>query len=199
MRIIIWALIFAGTMMPCLADADMYRWVDQNNLVHYGDRVPPQYAKGQREVIDDQGRIVNVMKREATADEIAAAEKKHQQALAAQALAAHEAQYNRSLTDTYTNVKQLDAAYRDRIAIVDAKIESTGKTRAEIRAKLDPLYLRAKDKQPEPGLDKRIKQGQARLQGQDAIIESLRGDKKQIEQRYQSDRQRYLSLTTKGN
>lgn len=199
MRIIIWALIFAGTMMPCLADADMYRWVDQNNLVHYGDRVPPQYAKGQREVIDDQGRIVNVMKREATADEIAAAEKKHQQALAAQALAAHEAQYNRSLTDTYTNVKQLDAAYRDRIAIVDAKIESTGKTRAEIRAKLDPLYLRAKDKQPEPGLDKRIKQGQARLQGQDAIIESLRGDKKQIEQRYQSDRQRYLSLTTKKN
>lgn len=199
MRIIIWALIFAGTMMPCLADADMYRWVDQNNLVHYGDRVPPQYAKGQREVIDDQGRIVNVMKREATADEIAAAEKKHQQALAAQALAAHEAQYNRSLTDTYTNVKQLDGAYRDRIAIVDAKIESAGKTRAEIRAKLGPLYLRAKDKQPEPGLDKRIKQGQARLQGQDAIIESLRGDKKQIEQRYQSDRQRYLSLTTKKN
>lgn len=196
MRITIWALIVAGTLAPSLAGAQMYRWVDHNGLTHYSDRVPPQYAKAQREVVDDQGRIVDVMKREPTAGEIAATKEEQQQALAAQAVAARQAQYDRSLTDTYTDVKQLDSAYQDRLAIIDEKIKSVGETRAEIRTKLDALYERMKSERPEASLDKRIKQGEARLQRQNTVLANFHNNKNQIEQRYQADRLRYLALTS---
>lgn len=193
------AIILIATLAPGLAHAEMYRWVDENGVTHYGDRIPPQYTKQRREVIDPHGRVVNVIKREATAAERAAARKKQQQDAAAKAVAAQKAQYDRSLTDTYTNVEQLDAAYQDRIMLVDSKIKSATKNHEEINATLASLRKRAAGKKPKPALDKTFKQEELRMHEQEAALKRLRRSKAQIEQRYQSDRERFLMLTADKN
>jgi hypothetical protein len=59
-------LCFAGA-----APAEMYKWVDENGITHYGDRIPPKYAKQQREVLNKEGDTVKVLEHEKTAAELA--------------------------------------------------------------------------------------------------------------------------------
>jgi hypothetical protein len=38
------------------ADAQrVYRWVDENGVVHFGDAIPPEYSKERHEVLDSRG------------------------------------------------------------------------------------------------------------------------------------------------
>ncbi|MDH3551543.1 MAG: DUF4124 domain-containing protein [Gammaproteobacteria bacterium] len=32
-----------------------YRWVDDEGVVHFGDRIPPEYAEKPKQVLNDQG------------------------------------------------------------------------------------------------------------------------------------------------
>src|SRR3546814_6976413 len=49
-------------------------WTDNQGHRACGDTVPPQYAKQQREVFDEQGRVRQVKPREKTEAEVAAEE-----------------------------------------------------------------------------------------------------------------------------
>lgn len=199
------ALPLAATAMigallaPALVQAEMYRWVDKNGVAHYGDRVPPQNARQRREVLNEYGQTVTVKEREPTAQELEAARLEREREQAEQAAAARQAQYDRSLTATYSRVEQLDAAYADRLAIVDSKLSSARSTHADIQATLAPMLERASAENPEPGLDKRIGQTRERLREQEAIISRLNSDRAMLEEKRESDRARFLLLTSHGN
>jgi len=43
------------------ADAQkVYRWVDENGVVHFGDAIPPEYSRERHEVLDGRGTRVTV-------------------------------------------------------------------------------------------------------------------------------------------
>lgn len=63
MRLLLLLLILAAP-----AHAEIYKWVDENGKVHFGDRVPEQYK--------DQAGDVDVEVRQPTEEEIAEAEKR---------------------------------------------------------------------------------------------------------------------------
>ena len=43
------------------ADAQrVYRWVDENGVVHFGDAIPPEYSKERHEVLDSRGARTTV-------------------------------------------------------------------------------------------------------------------------------------------
>jgi hypothetical protein len=61
-----------GILLLCLAStasAELYKWVDKDGVVRYGDRIPPEYAKQQREVLNKEGDTVKVLEHEKTAEE----------------------------------------------------------------------------------------------------------------------------------
>ncbi len=41
MRKVRWSMLLAGLLLVGLVQADVYRWVDDDGSVHYGDRQPP--------------------------------------------------------------------------------------------------------------------------------------------------------------
>ena len=57
----------------------LYRWVDGDGIVHFGDSVPAQYAEIERHVVNEHGITIDVMRGKRTAEEIA--EEKRQQSL----------------------------------------------------------------------------------------------------------------------
>ena len=68
------AIALAATFVSGTAGAgQLFRWVDENGKVHYGDRIPPQYAEGRREKLNEQGVVVDVQERERTEAERRAA------------------------------------------------------------------------------------------------------------------------------
>ncbi len=49
----------------------LYRWVDSNGVVHYGDHVPAEYADLEKQVLNEHGITVGVLHGRKTAEEIA--------------------------------------------------------------------------------------------------------------------------------
>ncbi len=49
----------------------LYRWVDDQGVVHYGDHVPAEYADAEKQVLNMRGVTVDVMRGKRTAEEIA--------------------------------------------------------------------------------------------------------------------------------
>ena len=68
-RIAIWALLVAFATLPAWAEQKprkqprntggseklTYSWVDEHGNLQYGDRVPPEYAKRELRVLNNQG------------------------------------------------------------------------------------------------------------------------------------------------
>ncbi|MFQ6006906.1 MAG: DUF4124 domain-containing protein [Woeseia sp.] len=49
----------------------LYRWVDADGIVHYGDSVPAEFADSEKRVLNEHGVTVGVMHGRKTAEEIA--------------------------------------------------------------------------------------------------------------------------------
>ena len=49
----------------------LYRWVDSEGVVHYGDSIPAEFTDLERQIVNDHGITVGVMRAKRTAEEIA--------------------------------------------------------------------------------------------------------------------------------
>jgi len=49
----------------------LYRWVDKQGTVHYGDSIPAEYAELERQVVNEHGITVDVMQAKKTEEELA--------------------------------------------------------------------------------------------------------------------------------
>jgi hypothetical protein len=49
----------------------LYRWVDSEGIVHYGDSIPAEYADIERQVVNDHGITVDIMRGKRSDEEIA--------------------------------------------------------------------------------------------------------------------------------
>jgi hypothetical protein len=104
----------------------LYRWVDTDGLVHYGDSVPAEYAELERQIVNDHGITVDILRAKMTAEEIA--EEKHQDDLRMQRELERRA--DQALLATYLTVDEI-LMHRDR------RIELF-----EAQARVTELYLR---------------------------------------------------------
>lgn len=48
-----------------------YRWVDEDGIVHFGDSIPAKYAELEKQVLNDHGVTVDVLRGKKTEEEIA--------------------------------------------------------------------------------------------------------------------------------
>ena len=104
----------------------MYRWIDSDGAVHYGDSVPAEYADLERQIVNNHGITVDVLRAKLTAEEIA--EEKHQDDLRMQRELERRA--DQALLATYLTIDEI-LMHRDR------RIELF-----EAQARVTELYLR---------------------------------------------------------
>jgi len=54
----------------------LYKWVDEQGVTHYGDRIPPEYATQERHVINSHGVEINRLEAQKTPEALAAEDQK---------------------------------------------------------------------------------------------------------------------------
>lgn len=125
-------------------DKKLYRWVDAQGQVHYGDRVPAQDAKQGRETINSQGAVTAVVPRQLEGAELESAQAKARAQKAAQEAGVQRAAYDRYLLSSFQSVADLQAAREERLGALDARIalaqkavDSDEKTLADLRTRSD--------------------------------------------------------------
>jgi len=104
----------------------LYRWVDGDGIVHYGDSVPAEYAELERQIVNEHGIAVEILRAKMTAEEIA--EEKRQDELHMQRELERRA--DQALLATYLTIDEI-LMHRDR------RIELF-----EAQARVTELYLR---------------------------------------------------------
>jgi len=112
-----------SALITVSAQAGLYRWVDENGAVHYGDKVPAKYLKQEHQELNEQGTTVKNHDRAMTSSE--KAEKKKQEAKLKRMENEKRAQAlrDRVLTDTYTTERDLTAAKDARLDAIDSQLQ----------------------------------------------------------------------------
>jgi hypothetical protein len=108
----------------------LYRWVDKDGQVHYGDSVPPEYAEHDRDILNRQGVPIAREQGLITAEEAA------EQAAAEKALREEQKRKlrDRVLLQTYQSVRELEVLRDNRLELVDAQLTIQEQSLANLRA-----------------------------------------------------------------
>jgi len=178
----------------------LYRWVDRNGQVHYGDSVPPEYAEQDRDVLNKQGVKVGREEGEITPEEAAAK--------AAEEKAAREEQKrklrDRVLMQTYQSVDELKILRDNRLELVDAQLTIQEQSLANLRAQQTKFERIAAQYAPvNTGPDARplpdevavdLARATSDIATQEANLVRRREERENIRQTFEADIQRYQEL-----
>lgn len=110
-------LLLALVSGPAAAQK-LYKWVDKDGQVHYGDRIPPEYADQDRDVLNQRGLTVGREEGAETPEEARQREAREQAARTAE----ERAQRDRMLMSTYQNVDEIEQLRARRLDQIDAQI-----------------------------------------------------------------------------
>jgi hypothetical protein len=178
----------------------LYRWVDKNGQVHYGDSVPAEYAEQDRDILNKQGVKVGREEGTITPEEAAT--------MAAAEKAARDEQKrklrDRVLLQTYQSVKELEVLRDNRLELVDAQLTIQEQSLANLRAqhaKIERVAARYAPVNAEPGapaLPEETAVDLARSASDIATQESnllrRRNERENIRLTFEADIQRYQEL-----
>ena len=112
MRITLFAtacVLLASFGSATAQNGHVYKWVDADGVTHYGDSVPAEYADFPKEVINDQGVVVNHLEGKKTEEQLAA----EQKARELQTQKELQRRADQALLATYLSVDEI-VMHRDR-------------------------------------------------------------------------------------
>lgn len=130
------------------AAEEIYRWVDENGTVHYGDSVPPKYAKTDRDIISDQGIKLKTLRGEQTAEEREADKRKAEIEEKERQRIAAARERDQVLLTTYLSVAEIEALRNRRKELLEGRIRVTEIYLSTLRDKLAKLQKDASRFQP---------------------------------------------------
>jgi hypothetical protein len=180
------------------AQAQMYRWVDGNGRVHYGDTPPTTFQKSGGAEMSKQGVVIK--RTQSEAERRAEAERLEAEKQV-QMERQKQAQLDRALTQTYTNEAEIDLA-RDRalehhkLAIRGAEIraEAVKATIADLKARI--AAIENAGKQVGPGLTEQMDQATRESLELKRTILNNEEAMQNVRDKYAADKARFKVLTT---
>ena len=118
-------LLWTGTAIAQSANGKVFQWEDTEGVMHYGDRVPPEYASTGHIILNKQGVEVDRVAAERTEEELAAARRLAE--LRAEQLKARDKALLRDkvLLSTYLSIEEIEALRDRRIELVAGQIRVT--------------------------------------------------------------------------
>jgi hypothetical protein len=196
----VWAAA-VPTIVPSIAWADgpgkaVQCWTDDHGVRACGDHVPPQYAKSERDIVDQRGVVVKVLPRQRTAAEQAEYDRQQEIKKQADTAVRQQAAYDGFLLQAYQSVAEIERTRDDRLASIDGRLLLIDKSRVSIDATLADLNTRAKTAgTPVPAdLAKQLRSFQdARLENAGAMAR-LQDERNQTAEQFKKDIARYREL-----
>jgi len=208
MRILL-TILAVLTLAPMIASAEenkrVYRWVDEDGVVHFGDSVPAEYADIERQVVNEHGVTVEVLRGKMTAEEIA--EEQRLQKLAVQE--AIQARQDQALLSTYLSVDEIELHRDRRVELFQAQSRVTELYLSNLRRRLESLEREASMYRPysddpnaaeiEPDLVEDINETRATIERHQANLERFQEDAENIVARFDGDINRFKKLKGLNN
>ncbi|HEX7235309.1 MAG TPA: DUF4124 domain-containing protein [Gammaproteobacteria bacterium] len=144
-------LVVAAIALPSIGYAQkqkLYKWTDENGVVHYDDTIPPEYANRDRTLLNDHGVVVGTEEGEITPEERAVLNEREAQAEADRKAKAEIARRDRMLTETYISVGDIEELRDRRLELLESQIKLTEVYLGNLRKRLLDLQNEAGEFKP---------------------------------------------------
>lgn len=200
-KLLLGVAFITGLTFSFQVSAKLYKWVDDKGTTHYGETIPPEYADKDRKELNPAGRVIK-------SEEVVTPERRHAKELEEakkrdeENVVLEQRRHDRTLLNTYSNVKEIDQARLRSVQQIDASINVLN---AYIKTANDNLlslqkeaegYTNANRKVP-ASLEEDLQEAQARLAKLQHDAEKPNAEKAALEARFAADKARYMDLTGK--
>jgi chromosome segregation ATPase len=197
---LLFALI-AGATFCTPVSAKMYKWVDDQGTTHYGQTIPPEYAGKDRQILNKSGTIIKTQD-VLTPEERRARESEADKTRTDEEEARDKKRYDKSLTDTYSSVDEIELSRSRNLQQVDARINSINSQLKIANKNLQDLQQDRASRTRAGGnipasLRDDIKEAQERVQRVQQDLNKYKAEKQAVQARYDADKARYRELTGK--
>ena len=190
-------------LLPFAASADnakVYKWTDENGVVHFGDSIPAKYAELPKEVVNDYGVTVENLEGKKTPEQIEA-ERIEKERVAKIEL---QRRADQALLATYLSVDEI-LMHRDRrVELFQAQARVTELYLSNLQRRLQKLRLDASNFQPysedpdapmiDPELADELQKTKEIIQRHERNLQKFQADEKQIIARFEGDINRFKVL-----
>ena len=142
-------LVLATAALPFPGSAQaphpqrVFKWVDENGVTQYGDKIPPQYANRDRNVLNQDGVSIGFEEGEITPEERAVMEERERVAEADRQARAEIARRDRMLLETYLSVADIEELRNRRLELLESQIKVTELYLNNLRKRLVGLQAEA--------------------------------------------------------
>ncbi len=195
------ALLLVFSLAAGAAETErVYKWVDENGLVHYGDSIPPEFSDLPKQVLNDHGVTVDYLEGRKTPEQVAAEKRAKELALQKQL----QQRADQALLQTYLTVDEI-VMHRDRrIELFQAQSRVTelylrNLERRLTKLKRDASRYRPYSEDPDaPVIDQDlvadITDTQATIARHQKNLLKFQNDEQQMIARFEGDINRFKSL-----
>jgi Domain of unknown function (DUF4124) len=182
-----------------------FRWVDENGVVHYGDSVPPEFADAEKQVLNNHGVTVDVVRGKKTAEEIA----EENRIAELRRLERLQRRQDEALLATYLSVDEIIMHRDRRIELFQAQSRVTELYLRNMMRRMATLREEASNFRPysenpdaqmiDPELAEDILVTKATIKRHQANLARFREDEQNIVARFDGDINRFRSLKGMNN
>jgi len=201
MRIFIITVALVVVCSPAMArDEQIYKWVDEDGNVFYGDSVPPEYAERPKEVLNDQGVAVEALQGKKTAEQI----EQERIETARREEVERQRRADLALLATYLSVEEIQMHRDRRVELFQAQSRVTELYLRNLERRLENLRVEARNFKPysddpnapmiEEDLAKDLRQTRETIDRHERNLEKYQNDEKQIIERFDNDIERFKRL-----
>jgi hypothetical protein len=182
-----------------VVQAELYRWVDDEGVVHYSDRVPPEVAHKERRVYNEDGDYVDTLEAPKTPQQLEAERRRREIEAARKREAEQRRRYDRMLLGTFTDVRDLEAARDERLAIIASARRILEQKRVGLKQRQAALEARVKaitqrGNTPSPALIEQLRVLEEKIQVIETQIQQKSHEQERTEVRFAADIQRFQEL-----
>jgi hypothetical protein len=204
MRIALTTIVLL-VLMPLVTTAGqstqrLYRWVDFDGIVHFGDSVPPEYMELERQIVNEYGVIVGVLSARKTEEELAEDERQRQLSIAK----AIQVRADQALLATYLSVDEIEMHRDRRVELFHAQSRVTELYVSNLKRRLQSLHKEASRYRPysedpdaktiEPELAEDIATTEDTIERHQANLERFLEDEQDVVNRFDGDINRFKRL-----
>jgi hypothetical protein len=178
------------------APAKLYKWTDKDGVVHYGDKIPAEYADQHKQQINKQGQVVKEIDGAMTPEQRTAAEARK----AAEAEAKARAENDKILLSTYGSVADIERARDTRLSSLQGQVTMASSTTSSIERDIAGIEARrasAKDPKQIEKLDQQLAAQRRELTANQRHIVTRQEEMAQVRKQYDTDIKRFRELTAK--
>jgi hypothetical protein len=191
----------ASAVLPteCTAAGKLYKWVDDNGQIRYGDHIPAQYADKGNERLNNQGLVVDTKEPAKTQEQLAEEQRLAEIAEQEEVKRKERALHDHILLDTFTNEEEMILTRDGKIEAVEANIRVTNGRIEKLKQRLARLNHQAasmeRSGRPVPeSIANQITESHTQIQNNLDYIEKRKLEQQKIRDNFERDINRYREL-----